>query len=67
MAFLSFLLDFGCDFFSVKTMMPQEYYVDEMGEITGPYALRTLQQLAIKNRLEMMCGKHISYKQLINN
>lgn len=35
-------------------MMPQEYYVDEMGEITGPYALRTLQQLAIKNRLEMM-------------
>lgn len=56
MAFLSFLLDFGCDFFffSVKTMMPQEYYVDEMGEITGPYALRTLQQLAIKNRLEMM-------------
>lgn len=37
-----------------RAMIEQEYYVEEMGEATGPYALRTLQQLAIKNRLDMM-------------
>lgn len=37
-----------------NTMIEQEYYVDEVGEATGPYALRTLQQLAVKNRLDLM-------------
>lgn len=35
-------------------MIEQEYYIDELGEFKGPYALRTLQQLAVRNRVDLM-------------